>query len=353
LRLRTLAPANVTFFAMEDRSSLCRKCGYVATIWAAGYVCKKVFQRLTRVQKQESLDEALVAAQKEYIVAGLENFGDVEYRKFGTAPYLLYFHGTPEGYFAYEKLCKATGYGCITMSRPGYFRTPQRYNTMRPASQAELMGALLDKIGVEGGVLVNGMSGGGPAAIQFAAKFPEKTIGLMLDSAVSAAVDEPYTPHPNRTPLLDMVRDLIWPIDVATWTSCLIQMALKAEQPPESEWPLHQQMHEEYLSRVFIWSSLEDQWEMGLNNDVVQYTTNKDLSQEALKQVRCPTLITHAKDDEYVPFTNSEHAAKIISQAETNFHERGGHAAHLWDGENAEKILQVKLAFMERVKPIK
>lgn len=264
------------------------------------------------------MDEWLVAAQKQYKIENLEGYGEVEYRKFGSAPFLVYFHGQPEGYFAHESLCKAAGYGCITMSRPGYFRTPLRYNTTRPAEQAKVMGALLDKLGVEGGLLANGMSGGGPAAIQFAAQNREKVIGLMLDSAVSAMVPaEKFVPNPLKN-RWGMVGDLIWPLDVATWISWQIRLALKAEEPPESELPLHRQMFKEYIKRAIKVYEFQDSWNPGAQNDEIQYTTNIELSQAPLRLIHeagCPTLISHARDDEAVPFWNAENAAQIISEA--------------------------------------
>ena len=74
--------------------------------------------------------------------------------------------------------------------RPGYLGTPLGGNGSSEA-QADVAAALLDALEVER-VAVVGISAGGPGAIQFAARHPERTRALVLLSAVS-----------RRTPLSD------------------------------------------------------------------------------------------------------------------------------------------------------
>ena len=73
--------------------------------------------------------------------------------------------------------------GSISVSRPGYLRTPISVGRS-PAQQADALAALLDALQVER-VAVQGVSGGGPCAVQFAARHADRTSVLFLTCAVS------------------------------------------------------------------------------------------------------------------------------------------------------------------------
>lgn len=111
--------------------------------------------------------------------------GPVEYGEHGDGPVVLHFHGGNvghNGWFFLEHFVTA-GYRVLTPDRPGYLGTPIA-NGGAPQRQADLAAALLDALGIEE-VAVVGVSAGGPAAIQFAARHPERTAALVLLSAVS------------------------------------------------------------------------------------------------------------------------------------------------------------------------
>lgn len=113
--------------------------------------------------------------------------GPVEFSLQGSAPYMLVFHATPGGHdqnMAGTPFLEA-GLGVITPSRPGYLRTPLATGQTFE-DQADANAALLDALGVDR-VVVHGISGGGPAAIQFAARHPGRTYALLLSSAVTQA----------------------------------------------------------------------------------------------------------------------------------------------------------------------
>ena len=93
-------------------------------------------------------------------------------------------HGTPgihDGVVGLFDRWLDHGFGVIAPTRPGYGRTPlvQTY-----ADQADVFAALLDSLGVDK-VVAYGMSGGGPAAIQFAARHPNRTHALLTECAVT------------------------------------------------------------------------------------------------------------------------------------------------------------------------
>ena len=89
------------------------------------------------------------------------SFGTVEFKKHGSAPYLLPFHGTPGGFDWILNLVAPfvnAGFGYISPSRPGYLRTPLN-SGQTFKEQADTFAALLDELKVEK-VVAYGVSGG-------------------------------------------------------------------------------------------------------------------------------------------------------------------------------------------------
>ena len=80
----------------------------------------------------------------------------------------------------------------LSPPRPGYLRTPL---TTGPTyeEQVDAYAALLDSIGVDR-VAVYGLSAGGPPAIHFAARHPDRTSALLLGCAVT----QTYAPEIPR-----------------------------------------------------------------------------------------------------------------------------------------------------------
>ena len=118
--------------------------------------------------------------------------GAVEYADLGSGPAILVIHGTPGGYDQAAFMQSAAnmsprGYRVIAPSRPGYLRTPSA-SGRTPAEQARLYAALLDRLGIDK-VVVLGVSGGGPSALQFAILHPERCRALILEEAVTKSID--------------------------------------------------------------------------------------------------------------------------------------------------------------------
>jgi pimeloyl-ACP methyl ester carboxylesterase len=111
-------------------------------------------------------------------------WGTIEYAEHGTGIPLLVSHGIAGGFDAAIETAKVwagEGFQVIGPSRFGYFRSelPKGAN---PALQADAFTALLDALGIERAAVL-GFSAGGPPAIQFALRHPERTLSLVLASA--------------------------------------------------------------------------------------------------------------------------------------------------------------------------
>ena len=114
------------------------------------------------------------------------SLGPIEYKIRGNnGPVVLIAHGTPGGHD--QTIGHTSGYRVLTPSRPGYLRTPLSVG-YTPLEQAAAFKELLDGLGIEK-VIVIGISGGGPSSMEFAAAFPERTLGLVALEAVSFSED--------------------------------------------------------------------------------------------------------------------------------------------------------------------
>ncbi len=112
--------------------------------------------------------------------------GEIQYRREGTGPIMLIFHGGMTGFdgnYLLEGLVEE-GFQLIGFSRPGYLSTPLGQSPSF-AQEADMAAALLDYLGVSDPVIVYGTSLGGPSALYFALNHPGRTQALLMQSAVS------------------------------------------------------------------------------------------------------------------------------------------------------------------------
>ena len=143
----------------------------VLGVWGSFYLWK------------QSLAEKLVDES----VVVMTDAGKVEYALQGQGPMVAVLHGTPGGY---DQVFASSGsvpdeMSLLAISRPGYLRTPIE-SGRTPQAQADLLAALLDNLN-EKKITVVGVSGGGPAALQFALRHPDRTQALILLSARTKA----------------------------------------------------------------------------------------------------------------------------------------------------------------------
>jgi pimeloyl-ACP methyl ester carboxylesterase len=253
--------------------------------------------------------------------------GPVEYAASGTAgPVVLFAHGRPGGYDQGAVLADAAvehGFRLITPSRPGYLRTPLDVGPS-PEAQADALAALLDALGISRVAAVS-LSGGGPAALQFALRHPARCWALVAISAVSRA----HSPPVNLTGCLLSTR--LFTSNVAAW---LISAA--AQRRPSL---LAQLLVPEAQSRAEVLADprklsalttlaqagimLPAQRRAGSQNDVEQAA---NLPVYPVEDMRVSTLAIHGTADELVPYDHALFIALTIPGAELYAIEGGGHA---------------------------
>ena len=235
--------------------------------------------------------------------------GPVEYATLGEGRPVLYLHGSPGGFDqVYRTLRVLYGEGgprfrAIIPSRPGYLRTPLATGAT-PAEQADAMAALLDALKVSRAAVI-GASDGGPAAVQFALRHPDRCTGLILWSAVTQRIPEEPLPWVLR----------VLPTDFVVWAVSQV-MGLQGDDDP-----VYSALVREALRTAVPY----DRRRAGTENDTAQDAAIPDWP---LQQIRCPTLILHGTRDKAVPFAQAEAAHARIAGSRL-LRLDGGHMATL------------------------
>jgi 2-hydroxy-6-oxonona-2,4-dienedioate hydrolase len=219
--------------------------------------------------------------------------GPIEYTLNGNFDkYLLMVHGSPGSVHIDEsKPFVAKGFTVLTISRPGYYKTPLS-SGKSPKEQAALYKSLLDKLNISS-VYVNGVSGGGPSSIQFALDYPERTDGLILRAAVSEKIVE----ENNEEGLVSS----FFATEFGTWLG--IQIALT-----QADDELKKVM-KDYIKKSMFPRELSND---GYVNDLDQFSALQDFPLETIK---VPTILLHGDQDDNVPFAFAQNAAKRIPNA--------------------------------------
>jgi pimeloyl-ACP methyl ester carboxylesterase len=208
------------------------------------------------------------------------------------------------------------------MSRFGYLRTPLPADASA-AAQADAHACLLDALNIRRAV-VFGVSAGGPSAMQFALRHPERTAALVL--MVPAA----YAPRPDmrskRIPAgLGLLLDAVLKSDFLFWAlkrfarQTAIRMILGT--PPAV---VQNASTEERASVAQILEHVlpVSPRRPGLLNDAAIVPS---LPRYELERITAPTLVISMADDLYGTFDGAKYSAEHIPHARFSGHQSGGH----------------------------
>jgi len=225
--------------------------------------------------------------------------GPVEYAEIGRGPAVLIVHGTPGGYDEWLNTLETThaandGFRYILPSRPGYLRTPLP-DGATPAEQADVLAALLDGLHIAA-VAVIGVSGGGPAALQFAIRHPARCSALVLEEAVVRRLHEPASNLPTSTLAADF-RDF--------------EIYLMYEAAGLYGWSKPQYAGAMAIGKAQLRASAPYALrKAGLLNDLAQ---EGRIGNWPLSQIHCPTLILQGTADQNVPPADAKYAHAQIA----------------------------------------
>jgi pimeloyl-ACP methyl ester carboxylesterase len=252
------------------------------------------------------------------------------------------------------------GFTVLTPSRPGYLRTPLTTGAS-PEQAADAMASLLDVLSIDQ-VCVMGTSGGGPTALQFALRHPERVWGLVLQAAISQRHVQPRRTTNSLIGRVLFTKSGTWLADFVVWgmhllsrywPTLLVRSLLnasddldrrKAEQ--RRSYVLRHPESLTFFRRVAASGMPLSLRQTGLWNDLHQFA---HLPVYPLKQITCPTLVVHGRADGNVPLAHAELVARFVPNAELFALEDCGH--FLWVGPGAGQAAGKVRAFLSRHAP--
>ena len=253
--------------------------------------------------------------------------GPVEYQARGDGPAVLVLHGGfggfDQGMMFLPGLSGDGGFRVIAPSRPGYLRTPLSTGETDEA-QADAMAALLDTLGVQRAAVV-GISAGGPVALQFALRHPDRTAALVLACAITRKTEPTL---PGRTSLaywglrIGALADLgSWRCDRSVRESTRQSVGFAFRACSLATRQQRARLVDSVLAapeQLASFRQLADSLTplsarlLGLRNDYRRITELADLPFE---QIRAPTLIVHGALDKAVTIDHARLAAARLPHA--------------------------------------
>ena len=290
------------------------------------------------------MEDALLQPRSEIVVTSR---GPVECARSGPAfPLVVGVHDAPGGYDQIQALFPGfpcPGFGFLAWSRPGYLRTPLASGPSF-AQQADLLAALLDSLGI-GGVALFAFSGGGPTAVHFAARHPQRTWALILESAVTQQRPwgrSRFLRSRVGSWLLNLAADAR-PSDVFG-ALLRTESGLDAERARDAIARALRDPARAAVLRGWLRSASPAAWRRdGLVNDAGRI---EGLDALPLEAVSAPTLILHGLGDADVPVEDAERAARLVRGAELVRVAGGLHLLPLAD--NACELAATRDAFLRR-----
>ena len=223
--------------------------------------------------------------------------GTVEYQVEGEGPTILVLHGSPGGYdngIALARSLALKGFTVLAPSRPGYRRTPLA-SGKTPEEQADLFAAFLDTLHIQQATVI-AISGGGPAALQFALRHRERCQGLLLISALSQVYSEEgvYRSLPPVQRVLKRTVD-----QLIVFNPFLYLLTGVINRVPQGSG----------LSGFVNSLVMNDLRTAGYRNDMRQFAA---LPAYPLQDIAVPTLIIHGTRDVDIPFDQARQMADAI-----------------------------------------
>ena len=266
--------------------------GAAAAVWG-------LRQLVTRFE-EETEETIRVLKRRSRVVE--TSAGPVEISVHGEGPPVLVVHGAAGGYDQGEvKSEEFAGVQYISVSRPGYLRTPLATGET-PAEQADAMAALLDALRIPKAAFI-GTSTGGLVGLFFALRHPDRCSGLVLVSAVNAPLPSSLSLYGTLSPLL-ATDFLPWTL-LHPETLLLVRPTLRRQvaAAPDKIEVVSQLLQTAYPTSLRL---------SGMLNDAHQID---HLEEIPLESIRVPTLVIHGTADEVVPYAQGVRSASRIPGA--------------------------------------
>jgi pimeloyl-ACP methyl ester carboxylesterase len=281
--------------------------------------------------------------------------GKIHYKLTGEGPVLFFMHGGPGGIdqgFFLESLVEE-GYSLLVVSRPGYLRTP--FVPLSYEEQVDQYVELLDKLTIDK-VVIMGYSAGGPLALYFANKYPERTHALVMEAGVSTRF-EVANEAPDSFWMKLLTSDRIQ--DFLSWiTVKIIKLAFKMifKSIVRLETLLDKEGIKEFTDLVsndkarrrWVMKLLDTTMPMsirkhGLNHDIELLTSIEKIP---VDNINVKSLLVYSKEDNDVKWLNAEYLTNNLKDFELLV-THGGHM--MWIGENMDEIKTKRIEFLKSI----
>jgi pimeloyl-ACP methyl ester carboxylesterase len=281
-------------------------------------------------------------------------------------PLILYFHGWGDDYHMVMPLewgLAEAGFRILLPHRPGYVGTAlsstrgnANVSWEGPVGTADLTAQLLD--GLYGtskwNVAVVSMSGGTPAALAFAGRYPRQTRALILQASVTHAFsDAKYVPEALRREYTTAFENFGWTGDQVSQIIFALLVKLRDTFMTDEE-AVHALTGERW-SDARQDAAFQAVIERVLRDDL----GNRDGEWSDVRQtffstspycewdsIQAPTLIIHDPLDPFVPVLHAEEAKAQLKNATLRTFSLAGHIVCL--GREANLMHETRVAFLKR-----
>ena len=246
--------------------------------------------------------------------------GDIEFKREGAGIPVLVVHGSGGGFDQGELIATAIlgeGFDWIAPSRFGYLRSSFREGATFD-DQAEAYAYLLDSLGLQK-VAVVALSHGGPSALLFAVRYPERVSSLTLLSCGVASSSDASQVKANQK---GDVLTTIFKLDILYWVVCKLMRKRLLRLMGASERVIATLTTEQ---RTLVSQVIDSMAPVSPRYAGVAFDNKAAMPNERIAAIRAPTLIVHATDDSLQLFHNAEYAAANISGSRLLSFNRGGH----------------------------
>ena len=247
---------------------------------------------------------------------------------------MLLSHGGPGGFdqgLAFYRHLRDGGCRLLALSRPGYLRTPLG-SGRRPEEQADLYAAILDTLDIERAAIV-GHSSGGPSAVHFAARYPDRARALLLDAAILKRFVTRFSTLERATLesglLVRLSYELAhrWPTRMTAYAVGGMSAGMTKEQRRTAvHWITADHSRLERMQQALESVAPLSHREAGWQNDQANEAALAPLPFAAIS---VPTLIAHGTTDRNIPIDHATDAADRIVGAELMLVDEGHHALSL------------------------
>lgn len=274
--------------------------------------------------------------------------GPVETAFVGQGPAVLVIHGCPGGYdqgLIAARLVNGHRFKFISLSRPGYLRTPLRVGAT-PESQADSYAALLDALEIPNAGII-GISGGAPSALQFALRHPERCRALVTVSAISQRLSQAELRKCKSVLrrilfIVDLVSELVKnliPVVAQKWRK--IVPSVISNNPDLEAQALTRQENVSLILGLLRSLVTISSRRAGLENDGVQLST---MPIYPLENIKTPTLVLHGSEDRLVSLTHANFIAETVPNAKLKIVKGGG---HLFFANHRRQVIPAVVEFLK------